>query len=225
VAALTVVRIGIDVGQKVDPTAIAVMEVERRGPNQEVNYVGRHLERLPLGTSYPEVAARLRAIVAGVRERVPAAYTPGVGYGPAPLDLRVAVDATGVGQPVVDLLAAAGVKVTPVYFTHGDRRTEERGQVTIGKAFLVSRLKTLFQTQCVHLPTTAEAEAMQRELLDYEIRVTEDANDTYGAFKVGAHDDLVTAIGLAVQGDADRTASVGSYFAPRSPPRGPPPTR
>ncbi|MDQ3700038.1 MAG: hypothetical protein M3442_03845, partial [Chloroflexota bacterium] len=40
-----------------------------------------------------------------------------------------------------------------------------------------------------------------RELLDYEIRVDERANDTYGAFKVGAHDDLVTAVGLAIQAD------------------------
>jgi hypothetical protein len=41
--------------------------------------------------------------------------------------------------------------------------------------------------------------AMKDELLDYEIRISEDANERYGAFKVGAHDDLVTALGLAVQ--------------------------
>ncbi len=34
--------------------------------------------------------------------------------------------------------------------------------------------------------------------LDYEIRVSEDANGRYGAFRVGSHDDLVTALGLAV---------------------------
>jgi hypothetical protein len=37
------------------------------------------------------------------------------------------------------------------------------------------------------------------ELLDYEIRVDENANDKYGAFRVAKHDDLVTALGLAVQ--------------------------
>ena len=42
---------------------------------------------------------------------------------------------------------------------------------------------------------------MADELLDYEIRVDTDANDKYGAFKVGTHDDLVTALGLAVQTD------------------------
>jgi hypothetical protein len=40
---------------------------------------------------------------------------------------------------------------------------------------------------------------MKDELLDYEIRISEDANERYGAFKVGTHDDLVTALGLAVQ--------------------------
>ncbi len=37
-----------------------------------------------------------------------------------------------------------------------------------------------------------------RELLSYEIRVDEQADDRYGAFKVGTHDDMVTALGLAV---------------------------
>ena len=42
-------------------------------------------------------------------------------------------------------------------------------------------------------------QVLARELLDYEIRVSEDANDRYGAFKVGNDDDLVTALGLAAQ--------------------------
>jgi hypothetical protein len=42
---------------------------------------------------------------------------------------------------------------------------------------------------------------LSEELLDYEIRVDENANDRYGAFRVGTHDDLVTALGLATQAD------------------------
>jgi hypothetical protein len=49
------------------------------------------------------------------------------------------------------------------------------------------------------LPETPEARALASELLDYEIHVDENANEKYGAFKVGRHDDLVTAVGLAVQ--------------------------
>jgi len=73
--------------------------------------------------------------------------------------------------------------------------------VSLGKTWLVSRLQVLLQTGRILLPKTAEAEALAKELMDYEIRVTEQANDTYGAFKVGTHDDLVTALGLATQVD------------------------
>jgi len=38
---------------------------------------------------------------------------------------------------------------------------------------------------------------MVRELQDYEIRIDPNANEQYGAFSTGAHDDLVTALGLA----------------------------
>jgi hypothetical protein len=53
------------------------------------------------------------------------------------------------------------------------------------------------QTGRIKLPRTAEAEALARELQDYEIRISQDGDDRYGAFRVGSHDDLVTALGLA----------------------------
>jgi hypothetical protein len=186
---LGVVVVGVDIGQKHDPTAVAVAEHEWRqnAGREEDHWLIRHLERLPLGTPYPEVANRLTEVASGVKKR--AQSTP-----------TVYVDATGVGQPVVDEMAARGLWVVAVYFTHGDRRTEEgHGTVRLGKAWLVSRLQTLLQGRRIHLPNTQETHNLARELLDYEIRVSEDANDRYGAFKVGTHDDLVTALGLAVQ--------------------------
>ena len=194
-----VVRVGIDIGQKVDPTAIAVVEWQPR-PDGD-HWVCRFLERQPLGTPYPAVAQRLRDILAGIADTL-----PWVEVGPQrrmvrpDLDLDAYCDATGVGQPVVDVLNDAGLEVIPVYFTHGDRRSVADGQVLLGKAWLVSRLKTLFQQGLIHLPPRhPEAQAMARELDDYQIRVSDDANDRYGAFTVGSHDDLVTALGLAVQ--------------------------
>ena len=192
------VTIGIDVGQKRDPTAIAVMELEWRvvAGKREDHYIARFMGRLPLGTAYPAVAVRLGEIVMNVRKR-------GVGVG------AVFVDATGVGQPVVDALKGAGQPITPVYFTYGDRRKEnEDRSITLGKAYLVSRLKVLMQAERIHLPQTEETAAMERELMDYEIRVDEQANDRYGAFKVGSHDDLVTALGMAVQAQPGRPFEV-----------------
>ncbi|HEY8745810.1 MAG TPA: hypothetical protein VIU62_22210 [Chloroflexota bacterium] len=184
------VTVGVDIGQRVDPTAIAVVDAEVRAGI--VHHVARHLERLPLNTPYPQVGARVAQVVAGVARQT----------GSYP---RLYVDATGVGTPVCDELKRAGVRghLTPVYFTYGDRRIvdSEKGQISLGKAYLVSRLQALLQGGRLHLPKTPEAEALGRELLDYEIKVSEDANDRYGAFKVGAHDDLVTALGLATQVD------------------------
>lgn len=188
--------IGVDIGQKHDPTALCVAEPDRRevGGRVETHFNVRHLERLPLGTPYPRVAQRVAVVAGKVQDRA----------GTAP---RVYLDATGVGQPVVDLLREQirSGTVIAVYFTHGDRRIEtkdrQQRQVSLGKAYLVSRLQALLQCVRLHLPRTSEAEVLTQELLDYEIRVDEDANDRYGAFKVGTHDDLVTALGLAVQVD------------------------
>lgn len=192
--------IGVDLGQKRDPTAVCVAELDlREAPGRrEVHYLVRHLQRLPLGTPYPEVArkvARLAGSVGTRAGRPPSLY----------------LDATGVGQPVLDAvreeLATGAVRgrtcpVFAVYLLHGDERREEEGVVKLGKAWLVNRLQALLQARRVHLPTTPEARALREELLDYEIRVDANAVDRYGAFRTGAHDDLVTALGLAVQVEA-----------------------
>lgn len=188
------VTLGLDVGQRVDPTALAVVEAQERprpGREPETHHLVRHIERLALGTPYPQVAQRVAAVAGQVQARTGAPPT-------------LYVDATGVGTPLVDTLRDNGVaaRIIGVYFTHGDRRTAERDEIKLGKAWLVSRLQALLQSGRVHLPRTREAEALAKELLDYEIRVDENANDRYGAFKVGTHDDLVTALGLAVQDDA-----------------------
>lgn len=214
------VAIGVDIGQRVDPTAIAVVEREQRveSPTLGVaameaarsaaelrppieaaaserrvwHHTARYLDRLPLGTPYPAVADRLARIAANVQQKTGQRAT-------------VFIDATGVGQPVVDELRLHDVpaRLVAVYFTYGDRRiVEHHGRVTLGKAYLVSRMQALFQGNRLHLPPGhPEAETLVKELLDYEIRVDQDANDKYGAFKVGTHDDLVTALGLAVQTD------------------------
>jgi hypothetical protein len=96
---------------------------------------------------------------------------------------QVYVNATGHGDPVVELIRrhTSPATVRSVFFNHGDRLAEEGRTLTLGKAYLVARLKLLLQTGCLHLPRTAEAEELARELLDYEVTVDPDANDRYGA--------------------------------------------
>jgi hypothetical protein len=221
------VHIGVDIGQKHDPTAIVVCQVmERLGreipqsphPTKQVLeahvltrratitprvietfYESRFIERLPLMTGYPQVAERIAEL----------ATSPALsGY-----SIQLLVDCTGVGQPVyemvhnaVSLVSGGGGKYTPnirmraIMFTHGDRYERQRG--LLGKAYLVSRLQALFQTRSIKLPPHhQEAQAMMRELKDYEIKIDQNGKDTYGAFSTGAHDDLATALGLAVLDD------------------------
>jgi hypothetical protein len=210
------VRIGVDVGQRVDPTAIAVCEQEGG------RFVVRHLERLALGTPYPQVAKRISEVYMGVVARQvaglygddhtdPARLADeylGGGYPSSERRARdmvwLLIDATGVGTPVIDLIREEDqlkeAKVTGCFFTSGDRCDVRPGaeEASVGKGYLVSRLQALIQTKRIALPHTAEARALADELLNYEIRVAEDANLTAGAFKVGTHDDMVTALGLAV---------------------------
>jgi len=191
------ITMGIDIGQKRDHSALCVAESVTRenGDRSAVHHLVRHLERLPLATPFPDIAARAGSVAAAIDRRV--RCSP-----------EIFIDATGVGMPVVDLVreaVAVARAVTPVFFTHGDRRTvlgtPWRPEVQLGKAYLVSRLQTLLQAERLHLPRTTEAETLARELLEFEIRVETDANDRYGAFPVGTHDDLVMALGLAVQTD------------------------
>jgi len=68
---MTLVVIGVDIGQKRDPTAICVAEVDRRaaGGRTETHFLIRHLERLALGTQYPKVADRVAGITSRVRAK------------------------------------------------------------------------------------------------------------------------------------------------------------
>lgn len=190
------IAIGVDIGQKRDPTAVCVAEAERREAEgrTEIHFKVRHLERLRLGTPYPEVVERIGRITDQVRAR----------KGERP---TVYVDATGVGQPVVDLLReqVQSGTVVAVYFTYGDRRTESSEgvnlRVSLGKAFMVSRLQAMLGSGRLHLPRTQEAGALTRELLNFELRVDQSGHETSGAFRTGTHDDLVCAVGLATQLD------------------------
>lgn len=204
---MELVTIGVDIGQRRDPTAIVVAEATRSliptGPvGWQTEFDVRHLERLPLGTSYPDVADRVGEIVRNLWRR------------PAPNGRRVwlVLDSTGVGNPVVELVrqrvTSNTAAITGATFIHGERLNGTIGdkEIRVGKSFLVSRMQALFQTRRIRLPVDhREAQAMLKELQEYEIRIDAATSaDTYGAFKTGAHDDLVTALGLATIDDPVR---------------------
>src|SRR5215213_1946560 len=127
----SVVSIGVDIGQKVDPTAIAVVEAKRK--DEEWAFLTRHLERLPLGTPFKDAAERTSEVVAGVVERMRTA-----GERLERGAVTVNVDATGVGAPIVEMLKERigdkrACTIRAVYFTHGDRLTRREDGLSLGK--------------------------------------------------------------------------------------------
>src|SRR5260221_2925354 len=181
-------------------------------PVPEATYRVQRLMRVDLGTSWIAIAARICDVVGALWNWEKTLRERGELQPHEPqLPWDIWVDATGVGKPVIAIIdnilrskpKTDRAHVHPVVFNHGDRFVrggyEGTGDV-LGKAYLVSRLQALAQMDPPLLklpPRDAEAEAMMQELKDYRIKVTEDANDKYGAFAVAAHDDLVTAVGLA----------------------------
>lgn len=185
------VSVGIDIGKVVDPTAVVISEgFPGEGEDQETFEV-RSIRRLKLGTSYTEVTSTLVGIVEGLRRLRGDGETP-----------TVVLDGTGVGEPISDQIRAAlrgqRVRITSVTFSPGERFKGERwdARVSVGKDWLVARLQVLLENRRIKLPKTEMAREVANELQTFEIR-TVNGHEVSGAFKVGAHDDLVVALALA----------------------------
>ncbi len=97
--------LGLDLGQAKDYTALCVLE--RHGEGVQAVYHARHLQRFALGTPYP-------AIVVSVAEML---KEPSL----SKERVRLAVDETGVGAPVVDLFRQARLNAAlyPIHITGG----------------------------------------------------------------------------------------------------------
>src|SRR5271157_3358655 len=133
--------VGVDLGKVRDYTAIAVVErAELTGAWDPVMYTFkkevalrlRHLERVPLGTPYPEVANRVTRVTQS-RDLLDRC--------------EMAVDATGVGRAVVDLihLARPQCRVMPVLVTSGEKETSHEGVYGVPKKDLIVGLQVMLQ--------------------------------------------------------------------------------
>lgn len=101
-------HVGLDLGQASDYTAIAIVERDGDAGDKDAALRVRHLQRFALGTTYPAIVEAVAGIVASL-----------------PDGARLAVDATGVGRPVVDLLRRAKLNPIAVTVTGGDAATCE----------------------------------------------------------------------------------------------------
>jgi len=186
--------VGVDLGQSRDFTAIAALErAELTGEfdpamfawRKKVALWLRYLERVPLGTPYPDIVERVKRTT-----RAPE------------LDGRchVAVDATGVGRPVVDLLRRAELEATilPVIITPGAVESLSKGYYGVPKRDLVTGLQVLLQRGALQIAAGLKhAAELVEELAGMRVKVGCEGREQYGAWREGTHDDLVFAVALA----------------------------
>jgi hypothetical protein len=90
------------------------------------------------------------------------------------------------------------IRMCPCTFVHGG--SYNRGTGVLGKAYLVSRLQAVLQSGLLDAPPSEEMQATLDELRVYQVKISNEGKDTYGAI-TGAHDDLATALGLSVLED------------------------
>jgi hypothetical protein len=240
--------LGLDLGQREDYTALAVV---RRlappdwDPGQDHHdcplngrYLVQGLKRYRLGTGYPDVVRHVSALCGRVRD---------VGTLPRPAcevlrhrgsssdcvrwvgnerrpEVRLVVDATGVGLPVVDMFCSIempGVSLLGASITGGSGAREvetRRGQGAsyshwhVAKRELVGVMQSLLQTRRIKVASSlAEAATLLHELQNFTVRLSDSANEIYSTARDGDHDDTVLAVALACWA-GERVATAQARF-------------
>ena len=112
------------------------------------------------------------------------------------------MDASGVGEPVVDMLRREDCSVSPFKFTNQS------------KAKIISGLAAEIEHKRVHFLESDEQ--LRKELNLYEGKIMAGGQIRYSA-PVGYHDDCVIAAALAVEKakkrrNTSRSANAGSYL-------------
>jgi hypothetical protein len=177
--------IGLDLGKLRDFSAIVALERFSTRAGRDPVWVHdlyrwtntvRSAERLRLGTSYPRVIDRVRDLVVQA----------------APLGpVTLAVDSTGVGQPVVDALRDARLPCTllPVTITAGEHAGRTPRGWNVPKRELIVNLQMMIARRELALPADLTAlAAIIGELSSLTRKLEAEA---------GRHDDLALALALA----------------------------
>jgi hypothetical protein len=173
--------LGIDLGQAYDFTALVVLE--RAGTELHA----RHVERLPLGTSYPDQVARIGALA---------------GSPPLARDVLVAVDGTGVGRAVTDLLRTAlrplHAPLVAITITGGATASRIGSRWSVPKRDLIAAGQVALQSKRLKIAAALSAtQTLVDELAAYRVTLSEEGRDTYGNGREAPNDDLVLALAIA----------------------------
>ena len=198
--------VGLDLGQKQDFSAVAVVEREQHrlafmSPAFQSMRV-RHLERMALGTPYAHVVKRVSEIM-----QHPALVQQS----------RLVVDATGVGAPVVEMLRAARppCRVTAVTITSGEQAHGRGEEWHVPKKDLMAGLQVLLEDGQLKIHRKLrESATLVRELTDIRLSPRAGGRVGMGADGYGQHDDLALAVALACWRARRREIGFGTQRLP-----------
>jgi hypothetical protein len=171
-----------------DHSALVIAQRERIRPGYPLPpYNIRHITRFERGTPYPEVVKQVCATLS----RRPLCLHP----------LYCAIDQTGVGVAVAEMLRVHYPRAVPVTITAGHQvNVREDGSFAVPKAHLVSIVQSLLQSRLLVIAQNLkERPTLVEELTNFEVRVKlETGNEEMGEWRTGKHDDLVLATSLAL---------------------------
>jgi hypothetical protein len=202
--------IGCDLGKSYDYTAIVGLErvrvtefdkwreapktarIDLNNPmsalepvfNVSREYHVRLIERVRLGTSYTDVVRHLLNVVERptIKEKKPV----------------IALDRSGIGAAVLDMLSEAGLKdVIAITATGGSTISEDGNLWNVPKTEMVALTKSCFGRKILKIAKgLKDSDAFTRELENFVLKRTESGNLQYEA--TTGHDDLVSALNLAL---------------------------
>lgn len=161
----------------------------------EWRYPVSTLRRLPRGRTNRQLTGAVATICANLRDHYPEA------------PISVYADRRGIGlsvfQDLPDALKARGladVHVAGVAVNAGEGEPTGFSQMSVGKVRLVQTLHRLVEHHLIELPSNLEqAGAVMHELLAFKPKQTATSGAlSFEAERTGDHDDLVTALALAV---------------------------
>lgn len=182
--------IGLDLGQTSDFTALCVLERPwgKAGQQEQPTYAARYLHRFQLGTPYTHIVHAVRELL---------------GQQPLAAGATLVVDQTGVGKPVVEMLArglAGNVNAClwPMQITAGHSFSFVDGAWHVAKRELASCLQVLLSSDRLKIVgALREAAVLTAELLAFRVKITPAGNEMFEAWRERDHDDLVLAVAMA----------------------------
>lgn len=183
--------VGLDLGERVDYTALVAVERRQRARNpitDEQEPASYAVERMRRWRDVP--ATTIRDELVG---RLPA-------WGMTSADALV-IDWTGAGVPVLAMYREARLPVTlaGIYITSGAGSTRVDGGFHVAKRDLVAALMVVLEQRRLEIPDDLpEARVLKAELGNFRVKTTRAGNETFSAWRESDHDDLVLAAGLAV---------------------------